>query len=336
MWRGEKHGEDSLFSLALPRLRNDPGAPFCETLPEYRSSAHVTQETRTTDTAIIAHRTARGLWWASLAIAVAGLAISVLAGALVPDDAVVILYLATGALGVAIARRVPDNAVGWLLIATGLISALQTLATGIADIVLLEGLGPESLGVYAAMFSVASWPIITFLPLIPVLLLFPDGRPLSPRWRIALWLSVAGILGTSLGLLVLDDPDGAEASRWGMTNPMAIDAEASDTFLAVTFMLVIATLIAAAWSLLLRFRRSDATGRQRIKWVVFGGSLAVPLWIVGGALLDETVLGALLAAVALILIPMSIAMAILRYRLYDIDRLISRTVSYVLVAGLLA
>lgn len=151
-----------------------------------------------------------------------------------------------------------------------------------------------------------------------------------------LWLSAVGILGTALGLLLTEDPDGDEASRWGLSNPLAIDPVVADGFLAVTFMLVIVTLMAAAWSLLLRFRQSYGAERQRIKWVVYGGALAVPLWIVGGTFLDETAAGAVLAGLAMTVIPLSIAVAILRYRLYDIDQLISRTVGYALVAGLLA
>lgn len=258
---------------------------------------------------------------------------SVVAGAIQADAAIVLLYLATGALGTIVAVRVPANAVGWLLVGTGLLAGMQAFAFGYADLALIAERGSASVGLVAAMFSLAVWPLITFTPLIPVLLLFPDGTLLSRRWWAVLWMSVFGLVGTGVGILLLDETYG-DLSRWGVDNPLATDA--ADGWLAVTFMLVIVTLIAAAWSLIVRLRRSEGTERLRIKLVVYGGVMAVPLWIVGGAILDETLTGGILAGVALTLVPASIGAAILRYRLYDIDRLISRTVSYALVAGLLA
>ncbi|MPZ53623.1 MAG: hypothetical protein GEU79_12980, partial [Acidimicrobiia bacterium] len=179
---------------------------------------------------------ARWSWWISLILILSGFALSVVAGSLRPDDAFALLYVAIGALGMTIVFRVPDNPVGWLLLGSGVLAAIQTLATGTADVLLTARADDPILGFGAALFSVAAWPVITFLPLIPVLLVFPDGALLSPRWRVVMGLASFGIAGTAVGLFVHDDPDG-DGSRWGVRNPLANDF--SETWLAVTFSLVL-------------------------------------------------------------------------------------------------
>lgn len=273
------------------------------------------------------------LWAGSLLIAATGFSLTLIAGAARLDDAVALLFLAMGTLGLVITIRVPGNIVGWLLIGAGLLTAVQTLAVGYADLALIAGVGSRSVGVAAAVISHTLWAPITFLPLILVLLLFPHGRLPSPRWRLVPWMAVMGITGTAIGVTVNDDfPD---RSRWGwdVSNPLA--SELSDALLGA-FVLVVISLLAAGLSLLLRYRRASGELKQQIKWVVFGGAMAVILWMVGGMAFDETTVGGILTASALTLLVASIAIAILRYGLYYIDRLISRTVSYALVAGVLA
>lgn len=278
-------------------------------------------------------RLAQAIWLVSLLVAATGVTLTVAAGSARLDDAVVLLFLAMGTLGLVITRPLPANPVGWLLLATGFLAALQTLAIGLADPLAGTGAKWHQAPVAAALTSHAMWAPTTFVPLVLVPLLFPHGNLPSRRWRIVVAVAVVGIAGTAIGVTLHEAVAGTEP-RWEFVNPLARDY--AGTVLACSWALVVISLLGAGSSLLVRFRRAGAGERQQLKWVVYGGVVAVTLWMVGGQFLDETLVGGLLTATAITLIPVCIAAAILRYRLYDIDRLISRTVTYALVAGALA
>jgi hypothetical protein len=166
-----------------------------------------------------------------------------------------------------------------------------------------------------------------------ILLLFPDGRPPSRRWRGFAWtIGAVGLLGTVAAALrpVHDTPVG---------NPLAVEGAVGDTLRAAADFAITALLFAilvSAVSLLLRFRRARGQQRQQLKWLAYGGGLFAALLVpalVGlqaprlwNAVLETLSFGALYTAVGV---------AVLRYRLYDIDRLLSRTLSYGLLTVLL-
>ena len=166
-----------------------------------------------------------------------------------------------------------------------------------------------------------------------VLLLFPDGRPPSRRWRGLAWtIGAVGLLGTVAAALrpVHDTPVG---------NPLAVEGAVGDTLRAVADFAITALLFAilvSAVSLLLRFRRARGQQRQQLKWLAYGGGLFAALLVIAlvglqaprlwNAVLETLSFGALYTAVGV---------AVLRYRLYDIDRLLSRTLSYGLLTVLL-
>jgi hypothetical protein len=166
-----------------------------------------------------------------------------------------------------------------------------------------------------------------------ILLLFPDGRPPSRRWRGLAWtIGAVGLLGTVAAALrpVHDTPVG---------NPLAVEGAVGDTLRAVADFAITALLFAilvSAVSLLLRFRRARGQQRQQLKWLAYGGGLFAALLVIAlvglqaprlwNAVLETLSFGALYTAVGV---------AVLRYRLYDIDRLLSRTLSYGLLTVLL-
>jgi hypothetical protein len=166
-----------------------------------------------------------------------------------------------------------------------------------------------------------------------ILLLFPDGRPPSRRWRGLAWtIGAVGLLGTVAAALrpVHDTPVG---------NPLAVEGAVGDTLRAVADFAITALLFAilvSAVSLLLRFRQARGQQRQQLKWLAYGGGLFAALLVIAlvglqaprlwNAVLETLSFGALYTAVGV---------AVLRYRLYDIDRLLSRTLSYGLLTVLL-
>ena len=166
-----------------------------------------------------------------------------------------------------------------------------------------------------------------------ILLLFPDGRPPSRRWRGLAWtIGAVGLLGTVAAALrpVHDTPVG---------NPLAVEGAVGDTLRAVADFTITALLFAilvSAVSLLLRFRRARGQQRQQLKWLAYGGGLFAALLVIAlvglqaprlwNAVLETLSFGALYTAVGV---------AVLRYRLYDIDRLLNRTLSYGLLTILL-
>jgi hypothetical protein len=257
--------------------------------------------------------------------------------------------LAYGVVGLLVAWRKPGNVIGWLMLAAAAAGAASESASFymVADY-RLHSVGHHggqlSLG-WLAVLAQPGWaPCIVALGLI--VLLFPDGRLPGPRWRWfvgaylaigAVWLggayllSVRAILGHHIqvdsagNLLVLDGGAGG-AAWWGV---------AQDAFMPV----LLASWLAAVAGQLASFRRSSGERRQQLKWLLAGavgsvGGLFLAFGSSGTHGLLGTVLG-LVSWVGLLALPVCIGVAVLKYRLFDIDRLVSRTLAYALLTGLL-
>jgi hypothetical protein len=230
-----------------------------------------------------------------------------------------------GTIGLLVATRQPGNAIGWIFSACGLGYATIAIAFTYADLSIIGG---ETLpgGTWCAW--VASWLLIPTLFFGPsfVALLFPDGRPPSTRWRPIYW-AVGVFAAAALVASALDDGD-LDAYE-GTSNPAGISGSGRDIVLTVMC------------SLTVRFRRSRGVERQQMKWLFFAGTVIVAGFIVSFVL--EPLIGSnwvtdaafLIAAAAVLLLPVAVAIAILRYRLYEIDRIISRTLVYAAVTVLL-
>jgi hypothetical protein len=274
--------------------------------------------------------------WASLVAAVEAL----LLGWLVVDsydpgggfDIGIPLFLATSvAVGWTLGARAGGHPIGWLFLVIAGFFLLGVPA------------GELGLGLVDSAPAVAAWllwyggdreTVWIWLPPIgllftQVLLLFPDGRLPSPGWRWFQRFAIATlVVGTATFMMIRGEV------APGLPSPIGwIDPENSALAIAV-FLPLLASFVGSAASLVWRYRHADLVTRQQIKWVVLAAAFAVGLYVVTLPL-DVPVLYALVSA-AYSLIPVSIAVAILRYRLYEIDRIVSRTVSWALVTLLAA
>jgi hypothetical protein len=174
-----------------------------------------------------------------------------------------------------------------------------------------------------------------------VLLLTPSGSLPSPRWRWWGWLAAIAPVVFLLALAV--GPGLVIAPYDRLIDPVAIPALAGAVQAALTTSIAVmaAGLIIGAWSLVVRFRRARGVERQQLRWVAFAAALTVPLArvVLAGVLLDATTDSpavVLAAGVGMALLPLAVGAAILRYRLYDLDRIISRTVAWTALTVVLA
>ena len=249
-----------------------------------------------------------------------------------------------GVLGFVVAWRKPGNPLGWLLLGAVGFLVLSGAAGAYAVAVYREHHPGLPLGWVAVLLQPGWAPAIALFGL--TVLLFPDGRLPGPRWRWALWayLAVAAlwIAGTVVisawaiaghhvqvdsggNLLAIDHPAGW-AAWWG-------------TVQGLFFPLLGACWLASLAGQVLSYRRSSGERREQLKWLIGGSAIAVS----GGLLAvpfsnspDRAlhIIGSL-ALVAVLALPISMGVAILKYRLYDIDRILSRTVAYAIITGLL-
>ena len=242
-------------------------------------------------------------------------------------------------LGLISSRR-PRNPVGWIVAGHAFCFSFGEFSRQYA----IYGLqtDPGSLPLALAMASPAYWiwfpGIILMFSFLP--LYFPNGRLVSPRWRLAVWLAViAGVLQTGTALV---RPTDSETP--GIPNPLGMEALRNlvmfDRILDVAGSApwLIAGVLSAA-SLVVRFRRSRGEERQQIKWVVYAVVLVVCYTFVDQILLEDLipfVADTILFLVAFEGLWIAIAVAILRYRLYDIDLLINRTLVYATLSVVLA
>jgi hypothetical protein len=253
-----------------------------------------------------------------------------------PVDAV--LYLATvlifSVVGAIIASRQPRNAIGWLFCGVGLVMAINSLAGGYAEFRLSGGSAPGSLAETAAWFASWSWTILVYPPTSFLLLLFPDGRLPSPRWRPVAWCAVLGLIGFVAGTALQPGPLGDFPQ---IMNPYGVDSPILGAVAVAGAIVASASMVASAVSLIVRMRRAGRVERQQIKWLAYGGALAVGTVFASAviATIWSADVGIALISVGLLGVPIFTGVAIARYRLYDIDIVINRTLVYGALTGAL-
>jgi hypothetical protein len=262
---------------------------------------------------------------------------------------VLLLLVTVATMGALIVARRPGNLIGWSFAAAGLGLALQAFAIEYAIYALLTDPGALPGGAWLAWL--ANWlstPAI-YSAFAALLLLFPNGRLLSPRWRPVAWLVAGWIAGVAVGNFAspLDPYLSAEAP----VSPGGAGGRVMDTIGGLSWLLGNLAIPTAVASLVVRFRRSRGEERQQLKWLAYAavmlglGGLGVGL----GGILEQLgwippqptpsppviVLGGV-AILGLTGLPFTAGIAILRYRLYEIDRIINRTLVYGLLTALLA
>ena len=249
--------------------------------------------------------------WALAIVAALGIVADV-ALARRPGDVVLPLVLGlVAATGTLLARRRPANSIGWLL----LVAALLLAGAGIVEGWQQAGAGPRpavASWLYAALF----FPGFTLL-LIPLPLLFPTGRPLTSRWRWPLWAALAFAVTNGVGNAI------GESTRVG------------SVLVGIAGVPLLLGVLGALASLAMRYRRGDRTERLQLKWFFLGAAVTSLAVGVSDGFRDQPSLQEVVIAFGLMPLPVAIAIAVLRYRLYDIDRIISRTATYALVTAVL-
>jgi hypothetical protein len=249
------------------------------------------------------------------------------------------LYLGFAVLGLVLTLRRPANPIGWLLGGSGLVWSLNVPAGAWVDNLVAAGRPlPLPAQVYAAVTEPLWAPAIALGVTLPLLLL-PDGHLRSPRWRWAVAAAVGGgVLSMAASL------QAGPLVSIGIDNPLGLHGLAGTVATALNGLgtvLHVGGLVAALVCLVLRFRSSRGVERQQLRWVAAGAAAIVAglLAVVGLLSLEEhgVLPGAWLVVIALALpcLPVVVAVAVLRYRLWDLDRLISRTLTYTLVTALL-
>ena len=237
-------------------------------------------------------------------------------------------------VGAIIASRQPRNAIGWIFCGIGLVVSLNSLTGSYAEYRLAGGSAPGSLAETAAWFSSWSWTLWLYVPTTFLLLLFPDGRLPSPRWRRVAWCAALGVIGFVAGSALKPGPL-EDFPR--ITNPYGVDSPILDAVAIAGAILAGASMVASAVSLIVRMRRAGRVERQQIKWLAYGGAVVVGAVFVGGVIavwIGEV--GISLIIIGLLGVPIFTGVAILRYRLYGIDVLINRALVYAPLTAMLA
>jgi hypothetical protein len=237
-------------------------------------------------------------------------------------------------MGALIVAHQPSNAIGWIFSAIGLLTATGGLAQEYAEYAYITRPGSLPGAILAVWYSLWWWYPTLFLTLVFTLFLFPTGRLLSRRWRPAFWL--AATTTAAFTLLAALSPGLNLDQDHAVRNPIGIgwveDVE-KGVVGAGLFVLLAVSEAAALASLILRFRRSRGEERQQLKWFTYAGALLllIPL----GDFLPNRNLSTAVFGLLIAFLPVAAGIAILRYRLYDIDRLINRTLVYGLLSALL-
>jgi hypothetical protein len=284
-----------------------------------------------------------GLWALGIAFDVLGVTLFALG-----DDALsatakaglvasMIPALAFATVGAVIVSRRPGNPIGWLCCAIGLGLSISTFAGQSAYTTLAADPSriPGGLVLYGfgGLAYELSWDLMALL-----LLVFPTGRLPSPRWRPFAWAA-----GALLAICALLGPFAPGPVAPGLpANPLGIKALGGvrQIVYGVATAVLAAVALAAAVSLVARYRRAVGAERQQLKWFAYGTTLLALVGVAYNLAGDQGLVGpiteVLLFPILTPVVPVTIGVAVLRYRLYDIDRLINRTLVYGLLTVLLA
>jgi hypothetical protein len=318
----------------------------------------------------MSHRTAAWLAWSLWAVCAALIALALLLYfltadvPLLPEETLLrlgpgltvltgVLSLAYPTVGALIASRLPTNPIGWIFCGVGLLYGVRRFTGAYADYALFENISLPG-GEYAAWFSWSTRPAGLTLAGVLLMLLFPDGRLPSRRWRIVAWAALLGAM--ALALADVFKPGSLYTYTW-VENPfgwVGVIGGAYTTYEVLAALsllgmsLLAASTLPALFSLILRLRRAGADERQQLKWFLFA---AVPAVVCLSVVLLQNMLYNLTAELlsgssvellpwevwnyilyvgvfALLIVPVFTYIAILKYRLYDIDLVINRTLVY--------
>ena len=251
----------------------------------------------------------------------------------------VLAALAFSMVGALVASRRRENPIGWLLLGTGILYAIEVFAGNYSTYAFSTDQGSLPGGVTAAWLT--SWVWILGGSLIPfVFLFFPDGRLPSPRWRPLAWLVLVNAALAVAPFAFAPGPLKDFPQESPVINPVGIEGSAGilNLFAKVSIFLLGPIALGLILAFFVRFRRARGEERQQIKWVAYAVALFTAVIVVVSVWpsLDTSPLGSVLFLAAFLAIPSAMALAILKYRLYDIDVVINRTLVYGALTATLA
>jgi len=282
----------------------------------------------------------RAIVWTMWVIALVGVAIS-LVTATGPHDLLLasafgLAAISFATVGAVLVTRLPTNPIGWLLASGGFWFGVGNGATSLAIYGLITHPGSVPGAVWFAWLDEWTWAPAVGAVLLLVLV-YPTGRLLSKRWRP---LAVGDVL-----LIVLFSYGGAFApwtdGQFPVANPLAITGAAPDLVNVLLGPIAILAILLTVASLVVRFRRSSGIERAQLKWFVAVVAVSLPAFLIGTSLFGSSgtagviaSLSDLISYVGFALLPVAIGLAVLRYRLYEIDRIVSRTIAYGLLSAI--
>lgn len=242
-------------------------------------------------------------------------------------------YLVYAAIGALLTTRQSHNPIGWLFLAIGSITGLNAALYAITE----SAAGtPHANAWYVLLVAWAYnfvWLIVLSLSTVFTLLLFPNGL-LSPRWRPVLWAAagstVVGVVLASVAPdLIVGNATYANPLHRGEWSPLLSGA------FTVAIVVLLACGVLSVISAVLRYRRAHGVERLQMQWFAFAAVMFAAILVLSGRWSGHPGVSDLLFTLGACLIPLSCGIAILRYRLYDLGRIVRRTTSYAMVTGLL-
>jgi hypothetical protein len=254
---------------------------------------------------------------------------------LLPAAALGLTAISFATVGAVLVSRLPTNPIGWLLASGGFWFGLGNGATSLGNYGLVAHPGSVPGAVWFAWFSEWTWaPAVGAILLL--LLVYPTGRLLSRRWL----PEAAGAI-LLIALLSFGGAFGQWTSgQFPEANPLAIAGSMPDLLTVLLGPIASLVVLSAVASLAIRFRRSAGIERAQLKWFAAVAAVSLPAFFIGTGLFGTSGLAGaiatvcdLLAFVGFALLPVAIGVAVLRYRLFEIDRLISRTIAYGLLTA---
>jgi len=275
-----------------------------------------------------------GLWALFLAMGVGSAVVTAVlrggAGSF-SDHLIMLPFLLFATVGAIVASRRPENRLGWLYLAIGVLATFTAMGEA------LQYAEFPASGVARVLFELlwvltnAAWYPTLALIVTLAILWFPDGRPPSPRWR---WVEIGVGVGTAVVMVAFSLAPGPLNGKGSPDNPIGIrGAEPVLGLLQGAAGLLLFVLIGASiTAFVMRFRRSRGVERQQLKWF-----LASAVFLGIGITIDIVLQpeSDVLFAIATSAVPLAAGIAITRYHLYDLDRLISRTIAYLAVSAVL-
>ncbi len=249
--------------------------------------------------------------------------------------ALLILTASYGLVGWVVASRRPDNRIGWVFMVIGLSLSVEGFATAYGQLGQVVAAGSLPMADLLSWVALWAWaPGFIFLVSLSVLL-FPDGHPPSPRWRPVVWASFVVMALLLVPVAIAAWPglglEGAPALDSGRDQRLAIAEWIRTIGLAASPFLAIASFA----GIVVRFRRADPTERLQLRWYGVAAVAVIAFVLSIEFVTPPLIVGFVTSILIAPLIPAAAAVAILRYHLYDLDRIVSRTIAYATVTGVL-